>query len=103
MSIQTALQIVAASAGKTIYICDYDITPNNASATNISFQIGTGTNCANGNATLGAIWYMAANEGKIAANPFYRGLNSGAVGSSALCVNSSATSTFGVNLYYDQY
>ena len=103
MSLNTTIQIVASGASKTIYICDFDITPNNGSATNINFVIGTGTNCASGSASLGPTWYMAANQGKISANAIYRGFNSAAVGSAALCVQSSATSVFGVALYYDQY
>lgn len=102
MAVATTLQMVAASAGKTIYVCDFDIS-NNATTTNISFQIGTGTNCASGITQLGQTWYANANWGKAAGNAIYRGMNSGAIGSSALCVKSTITATLDVGVYYDQY
>lgn len=103
MTVATTLQVVAAVSGKTIYICDFDISNGVTSTTTITWQIGTGTNCANAAAQLGAAWYAGTNWGKIAANPYYRGLNTGAVGSSALCVKSTVTTTFDVGVYYDQY
>lgn len=102
LAVATTLQIVAASSGKTIYVCDFDIS-NNATTTNISFQIGTGTNCASGITQLGQTWYANANWGKGAANAIYRGMNSGAIASSALCVKSTITATLDVGVYYDQY
>lgn len=101
MSNATTLQIVGASTGKTIFICDYDIS-NGSTATNFSFQIGTGTNCGNGVAQLGQTWYMSGNWGKAGGNAIYRGMNSGAIGSAALCAKSTITATFDVGVYYDQ-
>lgn len=101
MSVATTLQIVAASTGKTIFICDFDIS-NNATTTNISFQIGTGTNCTSGLTQLGQTWYANANWARGASNAIYRGMNSGAIASSALCVKSTVTATFDVGVYYDQ-
>lgn len=99
----TTLQIIAGASGKTIYICDFDISVS-GTATNINFTIGTGTNCASGSSTLGQTWYATGTGwAKAATNPYYRGLSSAAVGSAALCETSSATATFGVGIYYDQY
>jgi len=103
MTVATTLQIIAASSGKTIYICDFDISNGVISTSTITMQIGTGTNCANAAAQLGGAWYAGTNWGKIAANPYYRGLNTGAVGSSALCVKSTVTTTFDFGVYYDQF
>jgi hypothetical protein len=99
-SVATTLQIIGASSGKAIYICDYDLT--NGTATVLQFQIGTGTNCASANATLGMPWQLGANSGVKGSNNVYRGMNSGAVGSAALCLNSTVTSVVGVQVYYDQ-
>lgn len=98
----TTLQIVAASAGKTIYVCDFDIS-NGGTTTNVSFMIGTGTNCATGSTALGQIWYANANWGRAAMNAIYRGMNSGAVASAALCVKISTASLTDVGVYYDQF
>lgn len=103
MSVATTLQVIAAASGKTIYICDYEVYNGVTSTTTLTWQIGTGTNCASGLTQLGAAMYPGTNWGKIAANPFYRGLNTGAVGSAALCVKSTVTTTFDVGVYYDQY
>lgn len=102
LAVATTLQIVAAASGKTIYVCDFDIS-NSATTTNVSFQIGTGTNCATGSTQLGQTWYANANWGKAAMNSVYRGMNSGAVASSALCVKITTASNVDVGVYYDQF
>ena len=99
----TTLQIIPGASGKTIYICDFDMSVS-GTATNINFTIGTGTNCASGSATLGQTWYATGTGwAKAATNPYYRGLSSAAVSSASLCETSSATATFGIGVYYDQY
>jgi hypothetical protein len=102
LTTNTTAQMVAGVNGQTIYVCDYDIMVG-TTASNINFVIGTGTNCASGAVQLGMVWPFGINSGKIAANPYYRGMNSSAVGSAALCAQSSATSNVYVGVYYDQY
>ena len=103
MAIASTLQLVAGAAGSTIYVCDFDISVNGVSTTNISMQIGTGTQCGSNTHQLGQSWYAGLNWAKIAANPYYRGLSSNAVASASLCVKSTVTSTIDFGLYYDQY
>ena len=104
MSTQTSLQMISGVNAKVIYVCDFEISNSSGTASAITLNIGTGTNCATNSSVLGGTWYAGSlNWGKIAANPYYRGLNSAAVGSSELCVNSTVTTTFSIGVYYDQY
>ena len=103
MTIASTLVLVQGAAGSTIYVCDYDISVNGVSTTNISMQIGTGTQCGSNTHQLGQSWYAGLNWAKIAANPYYRGLSSNAVASASLCIKSTVTSTLDFGLYYDQY
>ncbi len=94
----TDTQIVAASGSTTIYICDYSFSFNGTG--NAYLEKATSGTCA----TLTQIdqtWYGAANVGKIAANPYYQGLNTGA--SAQLCVNTSQAISFDISVNYDQY
>lgn len=94
----TDTQIVAASGSTTIYICDYSFSFNGTG--NAFLEKATSGTCA----TLTQIdqtWYGAANLGKLAANPYYQGLNTGA--SAQLCVNTSAGVSFDIAVNYDQY
>lgn len=98
----TSMQIIGTASGN-IRICDFDISNNSTAGTAImNFVIGTGANCATNSSQLGQAWYMAAAWAKAAMNPYYRGLNSSAVGSSALCVKTSATTQVDVGVYYDR-
>jgi hypothetical protein len=94
----TDTQIVAASGSENIYICDYSLSFNGTG--NFYLEKATSGTCA----TLTQIdqdWYGVANGGKIAANPYYQGLNTGS--SAQLCANTSAAIAVDVAVNYDQY
>lgn len=94
----TDTQIVAASGSTTIYVCDYSISFNGTG--NIFLEKATTGTCS----TLTQIdqaWYGVANAGKVAAIPYYQGLNTGA--SAQLCANTSAGVTIDIAVNYDQY
>jgi hypothetical protein len=94
----TDTQVVAASGSTTIYVCDYSISFNGTG--NVYLEKATSGTCA----TLTQIdqaWYGVANSGKIAANPYYQGLNTGA--SAQLCANTSQAVTIDIAVNYDQY
>lgn len=94
----TDTQIVAQSGTTTIYVCDYSISFNGTG--NIYLEKATSGTCG----TLTQIdqaWFGVANAGKISANPYYSGLNTGA--SAQLCANTSAGVTIDIAVNYDQY
>jgi hypothetical protein len=94
----TDTQIVAASGSTNIYVCDYSFSFNGTG--NAFLEKATSGTCAT-TTQIDQTWYGVANESKAAANPYYRGLNTGS--SAQLCVNTSAAVPFDITVYYDQY
>jgi hypothetical protein len=94
----TDTQIVAASGSQTIYVCDYSFSFNGTG--NAFLEKSTSGTCASPT-QIDQAWYGVANMSKAAANPYYRGLNTGA--SAQLCVNTSAAVSFDITVHYDQY
>lgn len=91
-------QLVAASGSANIYVCDYALSFNGT--TNVFLEKATSGTCAT-TTQIDNAWFGVINSGKIAANPYYQGLNTGA--SAQLCINNSAAATVDVSLNYDQY
>jgi hypothetical protein len=76
----------AGGVGQRIYVCGYTINVG-ATATNVSLNYGTGSNCGTGTAGLTPVWVLAANQFMVdgqAAAPLV------APPGSALCVTTSA-------------
>jgi hypothetical protein len=95
----TDTQAVAASGSTTIYVCDYSFSFGGAG--NFYLEKATSGTCATLTQLTGQ-WYGAANSGKVAAENWYRGVNTGA--SAQLCINTSTfTGPLDIDIYYDQY
>ena len=97
----TDTQVLAASGSTTIYVCDYDISFGGAQT--LFLEKSTSGTCASPT-QIAQAWYGIANAGKIAANAYYRGLNTGA--SAQLCANTSGVfsgSGADLTVYFDQY
>ena len=93
----TDTQIIASSGSTNIYICDYEFSASAA----LNFYIEKSSTGTCGSPTqIGMLWTLVANQGKAAANAFYRGFNTGA--SQQLCVNTSA-GNLDITFYTDQY
>ena len=93
----TDTQLVKGVAKQTIYVCDYAISFNGTG--NIYLEKATSGTCAT-LTQLDQTWYGVANAGKIAANPYYVGVNTGE--GAQLCVNTSAAVTIDISVNYDQ-
>lgn len=91
--------LVEISGSQTIYVCDMEFSAN--AADNVYLEKATSTSCGGSLTQIGMKWYLTANEGKAAPNPFYRGLNAGS--GHGLCVNTSGAVSFDIALYYDEY
>jgi hypothetical protein len=91
-------QLIAASGSTVIYVCDWAISFSGTD--NVYLEQATSGTCAT-LTQLTMTWYGVANAGKIAANPFYRGVKTAA--GAQLCVHGSAASGADVTVYYDQY
>ena len=89
--------LVAYSGTKTIYICDYAISFGGT--VNVYLESATATACGGTLTQIAQTWYGIAAGGKVAANPFYRGLSA----TGGLCVNASSAGPFDITVYYDQY
>jgi hypothetical protein len=95
----TDTQLVAASGSTNIYVCDYSFSFGGAG--NFFLEKATTGTCATLTQLTGQ-WYGAASSGKTDANPYYRGVSTGA--SAQLCVNTSTfTGPLDIDVYYDQY
>lgn len=90
-----SIQVVALSASKTIRICHISISAN--TATNLTLQYGTGSNCATGTTSLSG----AYNNVTALALDLFGTLRVPA--SQALCINSSASITAGGLITYAQF
>ena len=101
INVSTAVttQLVALSAGKAIYVGSLDFLA--AGATNVTFEYGTGTNCATGTTALSGPYSLTASAG------ISKGNGAAAVlfvpASNALCmVNSAAIQVSGSVAYAQQ-
>lgn len=93
-------QIVALSAGKTIYVCGYSLGVG-ATATNVKLVYGTGTNCVTSPTDITPAYQLAANGGIVDRGAFSNGLKTAA--SNALCFNASAANAAQGLVYYAQF
>jgi hypothetical protein len=91
-------QLVAAVPNQTIYICGYTIFA--ASAVNVEFDQGTGTNCGTGTTKIVPAFQLTAQTGVVDGAPFFRGLKTAQGG--ALCINTSAGVAVQAIVYYIQ-
>jgi hypothetical protein len=94
----TDTQILAASGSTNIYVCDWSVSTS--AADNVYLEKSSTGTCASPT-QISQAWYGGAQGGKIAANSFYRGENTGA--SQQLCVNTSTSGPADITVYYDQY
>ena len=97
ISAATDTQLVAAVSGKQILVCDWDISFSGS--TNIYLEYSTTGTCASPT-QLSQTWYGAANTGKTAASPFYRGMITPA--GAQLCANTNTSTTVDITVYYSQ-
>ena len=61
--------LVTAVSGKIVYVCDYNFSSNGSNNINLETSAGT---------AIDTVWYTVVNSAKTDANPYYRGLNTGA-------------------------
>lgn len=96
--VATETQIIPApgTGSARTYICGYTISA--AAATNVTFQYGTGTNCATGSTNFGPTIVFAA-AGTFNELDVFHGMV--APSGSAVCATGSAAAT--VTIYYVQF
>ena len=87
VSTATTTQIVAASPGQTIYVCQVSFSASGTTPT-AQFVYGTGSNCGTGQATLTGI--IAPTSGQYITSSFGGAMFSVPV-SNALCITSTGT------------
>jgi hypothetical protein len=99
VSTATTTQLVALSAGQKIYVTSFDVIAGGTG--NITFEYGTGTNCATGTTTLTGAYNLIAQSGIAKGN----GLGPVLVvpASNALCVLTSAAVQMSGSLSYAQF
>lgn len=97
-------QIVALTAGKSIYVCGYDLETAGTAASNVYFEYGTGTNCGTGTGLSGL-------PGPIPFPASFAGITRGSgIGilftvpsANALCLNESAAVQVSGTVQYTVY
>lgn len=87
--------VPAPPQGQAIYICDYEFSFNGTG--NAYLESATTGTCGGSLVQIGNTWYGIANLGKVAPNPFYRGMTTGNL---QLCVNTNANIAFSLTVYY---
>jgi hypothetical protein len=92
-------QIVAAIAGKTIYVCSYTFV--GGGTTSASLTTGTGTNCAGSTASLTPPYPFAAQTILVDGADFWRGIATPP--GNALCVNNGSAAQITGIIYYTQF
>lgn len=90
--------LVAAVNGTNIYVCDYEFSSNGTN--NFYLEKAVGATCSGSKTQISNTWYTIVNLAKTAANAIYRGMNTG--GGASLCVNTSASQTISITVYYSQ-
>lgn len=91
-------ELVALTAGKTIYVCGYSILA--AGTVNVKLIYGTGSACATGATNMTPAYQLVAQAGIVDGSPIYRGLKTAA--SNALCINTSAGIAVQAIVYYSK-
>lgn len=91
-------QVIALSAGKTIYICGWAAT-NTQSSGNFWLSAGTGTNCGTGNTSLTVALGVNSNAPVVDHIPY---AIFSAPASQAICITPS-TSTINAMIWYSQF
>ena len=95
----TTTQLVALVSGKSIYVTSWDIVV--AAADNVTFEYGTGTNCASGTTALTGPYNFGANGG------LSKGSGIGVLfkvpAGNALCVVTSTTTQASGSVSYAQF
>jgi hypothetical protein len=91
-------QVVAASTGKSIFICGWHVT-NTASSGTFAISYGTGSNCGTGTVTI----VPAQNVNSTAPSADHIDYAVGSIPqSNALCLNFSVATIAGI-IYYNQF
>jgi hypothetical protein len=100
LPLATKTQVVAAipSGTSQIYVCGYTVTAV-AAASTITFQYGTGTNCATGSTAIGPLVSLSNTGVSVAADnsPTFRGLI--VPDPNALCAT-AATAAANITIFY---
>lgn len=98
-------QLVALTAGQTIYVCGWNIYTSATSAVNVVLNYGTGAACGTGTTALSETIRFPAGvtglQGKVDSFPFFKGMKTAA--SNALCVNLSAAVQVDGLVYYTKF
>lgn len=92
-------QLVAATAGQTVYICGFDLF--SGGTVNVSLGTGTGSNCATTYTAITPAWQFVAQTGIVDASSVWRGLSS-TVGE-ALCLSTSAGVAVQAIVFYTKF
>ncbi len=92
-------QLVALSAGKTIYVCGFVLF--SAGTANVKLNYGTGTACATGTTAMTPAFQFTAQTGVAYGNS--EGYVAKTAASNALCINSSAAVAVQALVTYAQF
>jgi hypothetical protein len=97
----TTTQIVAAAAGKTIYVTAWYLG-NGATAQTVIFQSGTGSSCATGEAAVSPTFALPASTPGVVMGDGSAVIFSAGLGN-ALCATTSAASSTPIMVTYQQF
>jgi hypothetical protein len=94
----TDTTLVALSAGKTIYICDFDFSSTGVQT--FYLEGSTSSTCASTFTQISILWTLVANESKTDGKPFFSGL--APANGSSLCVHTTAAVAIDIGVSYVQ-
>ena len=102
-----ATQLVALSAGKTIYICSFNFSQATATNVNVGLVYGNGTNCATGQTKITPAYPLQSATGvaptgiSVTAPALAGGLKT--IASNALCILTNAAVSVQALVWYTQF
>ena len=95
----TTKELVPLSAGKTIYVCGFDM--HATGVTTVTLVYGTGTNCGTGVQNITDDFDFIAADGMVTRGATNQGMKTAI--SNALCIKNSSTNKVTGGVYWTQF